>query len=642
MRMKKIMLGAATCALLLSGCSTNEVIDSPAVMRQGDGSIRFGVNTPVTRAANLWENDNFTETGRTFNVVGRTADGKDYLGSFTTPKDVKFDGTEWTYDNKLYWPTSSLNFFSWYENDDATVAGGTGVDANAMTFTSFKVKSTISDQKDFLIGAGTYNKEEISTIYLKHALTKVLFKAEVLPGSQLKVSIDNVGVYNLMDQGDLKATVASDAGKPKMDWTNQAVQGDAPTSNAKYEMGQFTAAQTITAPIAGAAAPAAASLVANTAEADKSAMLLMPQVFDAWEPLTLKIADNAGNLLTGDSNPLKTGNTTGAFIGVKCTIEALNTDGAPLEYLHGALNTTKWLYIPISSIQGMYGEWTANRAITYVITFGDTGSGSGGGGWTGDDGDGDGKIDPVLVPINFRVDVSDWENCDVILQSVNFNRSNLDDSNLNTEIKKLADMLVTEANNNPQKKYAAKFDLTYGTGKTAGVGDQGQGVVIDLNTFKDNSKFLPGSTIAIKISAGAWATSTGISFRNIDGWDRPIGYLSADGTITYTKTAMSEVETYRLNAMKPTTVMTINGTPTTNTEWNYSSVAFTKLTTSGNYIALNFADLKESEKVKITIGSGFKIVAVATPDAIDTADFTAAGTEASANVTNKILVIKRN
>lgn len=647
--MKRIMLGIATCAIALSGCSLNEEIASPSAVGQSDGSIRFGVNTPVTRAANLWDNDTFTKTGREFNVVGLSGE-TEYLGTFDAPRTVKFDGTEWSYDNKLYWPTTSLTFFSWYLVDNGTSALNEGLkpskeSATVMKFTDYKVNTDISKQEDFLVGAGAYNKEELSTIHFKHALTKVLFKAEVVPGSQLKVTIDDVRICNLQDKGTLTVTAQTDVTKaaaPGMEWTDRGMQDNAATSYAKYETGTFTDKVTMTAPAANGTTTASYLPGNNGKPVTGSTMLLMPQEFEAWEPLTQKIADDKGELLTGTANPLLSSNKTGAFIGVKCTIEGLNTNnesfGAGKEvYLHGGADT-KWLYIPVSSVADMYGQWRANRAITYVITFGDAGSGSGGGGWTGDDGDGDGKIDPVLVPINFKVNVSDWDEFEVILQSVNFNRTGLNNQTAPTELKNLADMLITEAANNPQKKYAAKFDLTYD--------NNSDDAKLDLSTsdlfakFKDNDKFQAGSTIAIKVTSGKWDTD-GIKFPTIDGWDISANQLTANGTITYTKTAIAKVERQRIGAMANNAVMKIYGEVNEDNTWDYSTdaaaIAFRDGLNDG--IVLQFAEFTSDKvitmKIKPTSAPSDHLIGVGS--SID-----AARTAADSNTTGIVKVNKSN
>ena len=66
--MKKIMTGVATCALLLSGCANNEILDG-TVVGNPDGAIKFGVSTPVTRASELYNNGNFITNGQKFNIV---------------------------------------------------------------------------------------------------------------------------------------------------------------------------------------------------------------------------------------------------------------------------------------------------------------------------------------------------------------------------------------------------------------------------------------------------------------------------------------------------------------------------------------------------------------------------------------------
>ena len=357
----------------------------------------------------------------------------------------------------------------------------------------------------------------------------------------------------------------------------------------------------------------------------------MPQEFKAWEPLTQKIADGTtGALLTDADSPLLISKAMGAFIGVKCTIEGLNANnesfGAGKEvYLHGGA-TTKWLYIPVSSVADMYGQWRANRAITYVITFGDAGSGSGGGGWTGDDGDGDGKIDPVLVPINFKVNVSDWDEFEVILQSVNFNRTGLNNQTAPTELKNLADMLITEAANNPQKKYAAKFDLAYEKDNVYQPAEMNLSGNTMFDAFKDNDKFLAGSTIAIKVTSDNWSND-GIKFPAIDGWDVSANQLKDN--------------------MSNDAVMKIYGDVNTSATWDYSTDANEITFRSGldRGLVLQFAEFVSDKEITMKIKpanapSNYRIGVGSSVDAARTAADSNITGEVTVNKTNSFVVIK--
>lgn len=641
--MKKVIMSMATCALVLSGCSLNEVLDSPST-GQNDGEIHFGVNTPVTRAQNLWSNDNFATQAGKFKVVGATmgATAVEYLGTFTNPVTVNYDAAlkEWSYSNKLYWPTGTLAFYSWYDGTDALKPSDKDMTKGEMSFSEYKVNADLSKQLDFVVGAGEYKKEDVSTIYLKHALTKILFKAEVVKGSQLSVTIDDVMLCNVNDKGNLKVTAASGtdkASQQKLEWSAQGVQGSA---KAKYTMGTFdTPISLIALAATSGNSQSRFSLYKSSTNGELvSSMLLVPQDFDAWDPsdANQKIADGTTGELVADLSG------AGAFIGVKCSIEALKADNTSFDnkvYLHGGA-TTKWLYIPISSIEDLYGEWVANRAITYVITFGDTGSGSGGGGWTGDDGNNDGKIDPVLVPINFTVDVTDWDKCDVILQSVNFNRP-VTEANVAKEVKDVMSQLLTETANNPQKRYDAKITLSFD--------NLANNIDLSTNTdltaifakFANNNKLLANSKITLDVKATAWAGGKTLKFPSIDGWKCDATTLSAAGTVVYTKTDIAQVEANRLNAATTGTVMTISGDARAVATWDYSTVAFAKLATTGNYLVLNLEDLS-ANNITIKVGSGFKVMAISDVKDAGSADFSSANQTAEASSANKVIVIKKN
>lgn len=513
--MKKIMTGVATCALILTGCANNEILDGTVVDNQA-GAIKFGVSTPVTRANALFENSNFITDGRKFNIVGLSSEavtaqgtlaaGEEYLGTLAAPKELTYSAatTEWSYGAATFWPTSNLDFFSWYFGTASTT--GTPADLGTPTKestydrsisfpTAYAPSTTVADQKDLLIGAGEYAKPTLnanSTIQLKHATTQVVFQSVLAENSELQVNITEVAMMNVAKEGKLKVTATSgvaNTASPTIAWN---ITDPSVTANrASY------AVTDLDATLGGGVE--SIELTSNASQ-KAGAMLLIPQAFSAWNPSN-EIDKASGNLKAA---------AEGAYIRVKCTINS-KTDGTGL-WLHGAENTPANLFIPVSSIANEYGEWVPNRRITYVITFGDGGSGSGGGGWTGE------PDIPVLTPIKLDVKVSDWENQTVVLQSVNLKS---DKAITVASIKEQTDLFDMEAANNPEKKYVAEFTFTSAAELAASV-------AINVTGLTTNDAKLKAGTV-VKYTFPQIATNAvngkAISVTPAAGWE-----ASTDGT----------------------------------------------------------------------------------------------------------------
>lgn len=477
---------AALAALVLTSCQKNEAFDAGTNLK--DGTIKFGVITPKTKAAGLYQGTStFLTDAQTFNIVGRFTDGTYYLGANTTPVKVTYTlaTKEWTYPGVKFWPDQSLDFFAWKDgaNGTSTPTFSTSGD-NAICFSGYTANDDVSLQNDLLVTADTYTKPNLTeqtVLTFKHALTQVVFSAQLYtdalhPNSSVSVSVDEVEIVNVASTGDLTVKPfkypAGNLGdnnnvddrektEGKIIWTNQTTNN----SFAVTSLNGISVGSTLT------------SLTNNTS----GAMLMIPQTFAAW---------NYSSQITGSV-------TDNAYIRVKALIRDVVT-GTEL-WGDGAGNSRD-LYIPVSSVSGMYGEWVWGRKINYVIVFGDPNSGSGGGGWGGD------GNDPVLVPIRLEAQLTDWDSYDVYLQTVNL-------SGTTANIQGLADQFITEINNNPAKKYTANFTLISGDASA---------MAINWSTATA-TKFLAGSKITIDFS-GAGVTARPINDNDFKPTTAPSGY----------------------------------------------------------------------------------------------------------------------
>ena len=526
--MKKVMTSIATCALVLAGCSNNELLDGPGVVNQ-DGAIKFGVNTPITRAAELLTNAGFAKDGRQFNIVGLASAtvtgagtaGQEYFGTLSSAIPLTYSGTtkEWSYGASIFWPTQNLDFFSWYTGETGNSAV-LGIPTKENTYdrilsfpTAYAPNTDVSKHIDVLVGAGEYEKpglNETSTINLKHATTQVVFKAELADQSKLQVDIAEVAMMNVSKEGTLKLGVTAGTTKtaePTIEWT-------ASVDRANYAIAGITGAV-----LGGGVTEVNLTNDATGTATDQKerAMLLIPQTFIAWNP------SNQIDKVTGE---LETP-AAGAYIRVKCKINSA-TDGTGL-WLHGSATEYANLFIPVSSTENVYGEWTPNRRITYVITFGDGDSGSGGGGWTGD------PDKPVLTPIKLDVNVNEWDEQTVVLQSVNLSSAKAVSA---ASIKEQTDLFDMEVANNPVKKYVAEFKFTDVTALT-------QAVVINTAGLTTNdAKLKAGTVVKYTFVATIASAINTISVTPPAGWEasvdgtnfaetNPVSLTGANGTTLY-------------------------------------------------------------------------------------------------------------
>jgi len=521
--MKKIMTGVATCALLLSGCANNEILDG-TVVGNPDGAIKFGVSTPVTRASELYNNGNFITNGQKFNIVGLSSvdvsnapndvkAGDAYLGTLDAPKVLEYSAatTEWSYGASVFWPTSNLDFFSWYTGTTNVLGTPTAerIYDHSISFpTAYEPNTDVSKQLDILTGAGEYAKPAVNvntTIQLKHATTQVVFKAVLAENSELQVKISEVAMMNVSKSGKLNLAVKpgkDNFADPQITWTGLPTGDDARTGYA------VTYAEAKDHKVLSGVTNDLDLTVQTNSVKNGGAMLLIPQEFPAWNPSSARIDKTTGLLETAGE---------GAYIRVKCTINS-KADGTGL-WLHGANGVQTNLFIPVSSVKDLYGEWVPNRRITYVITFGDGGSGSGGGGWTGE------PDVPVLTPIKLDVKVNEWDNQTVVLQSVNLSSA---DAVTVKSIKEQTDQFDMEVAGNPAKKYVAEFTFTNATALTAPIEID----VTGLASSKLNSGTVVKYTFT-KIADIATTTNT-ISVTPPSGWE-----ANNNGSTTWETTKVS-------------------------------------------------------------------------------------------------------
>lgn len=532
--MKKIFLGASMLLVLLSGCSNNELMESQNGSLN-DGKVRFAAtaNRIVGRAATnnpIAGTKDLQDNVKEFKVQG-------FVGIETTPlvdATVKWTGASWEYDNAPYWPSAKMNFFA-YANWTATpTIANTGI-TSAVTIGQDKMDAT--GHKDLLVAAQKdADKEVRTTLNFKHALTQIVFKAGNLDNTNLQVRIGGMRIVNVSETGNIAVT--AEAAGAKIAWT-----GNTTTQASKYYVQGL---QVEGQAAFDGAAPAAATaydvetVTSATKYADykqmqlasangNNALMLVPQTFTAWNP----------------NDTEKPASTTKAYIELLAIINhpaKVSTDqaigetayyycGTPVQGANGVADKYGKIYIPIESKSGDMNEWVSGKRISYIITFGDSGSGSGGGGYDEDN-------EPILVPIKFKAVVEDWVDVDIPLLTASFsaNSDNITASFINGFTNQLLNDIA-----------GAKEAKTY----RANINISGKLTAAATISFSDaqNAQIAAGSTVTYNFTGISTWNSTAISMTVPTGW-KAESYLAAGTTAVATAAAGASISVNGTTANK--------------------------------------------------------------------------------------------
>lgn len=188
MMKSKYLLVTALSAAALTACNNDEVLE----VNQGRG-ISFQVATEAaTRAAATT-----TNTINEFKVWGFT-DNKTLMDGVEVTKS---SGT-WSYDNIIFWPASSVDFYSVSPSTVTSVS----ITNEAQKITGFTVAEKQDEQIDLLyaVNKGERKDDHESkpvSINFRHALSQIVFKAKNT-NENLKVIVKGVKIANIKKAGD--------------------------------------------------------------------------------------------------------------------------------------------------------------------------------------------------------------------------------------------------------------------------------------------------------------------------------------------------------------------------------------------------------------------------------------------------------
>lgn len=376
--MKKVIFGTALASMaLLSACSSDNELAN--VGTTANNAIGFHVvgNKAETRATII---DNSNITGTDFNVYAFTNDGTAFMGTNDNTAgfngiNISYKGEEgskmWNYTNPTdlrYWPTDNtpLNFYAVNpgEKFDQDFMGLYGWEFNHDTQ---KIHYSCFDE------FGNGKKANIDVMYgiakkqtytaanggkvkfqFKHILSQVVFKAKTALDN-MEVNIKEIKIHNIKFAGNFTLPATStESGTWAL--TPIPLDKDGKRNNA------FTV-------VTGK------DITVNNTVTDissKTPMLNTPQTLTAWDVTTPKTKEQADATDPAES-----------YLEITCKIKQAGV------YVFGSDSEYKTLYVPFGT------TWEQGKRYTYTLIFG--------GGYNE-------HGQPILMPINFEAETSDWVN----------------------------------------------------------------------------------------------------------------------------------------------------------------------------------------------------------------------------------------
>ena len=368
---------------MLGSCSQDDVVD---VNRDGD-EIRFtAVTNGSTRAADIYSPGALPKSFQ----VSAMSQGKVYISDDKIDRVGEQPPYKWENSTGTrYWPEDAVDFYA-HVNAGNTFALNNG----APTFNNFTVESAVGSQVDLLYAVKKGETKETTPVQLnfRHALSQIVFKARN-ESENIFVQIKGVKVMNVKNSGTYKFPTTTDPNLP--------TSGNADSENrGSWALADTKAEYNVTFSLTDVKGSKTNPTAVNLTDEKGTALMLMPQTTNAWNPETNPDPDGS----TAGSEA-----TTDTYLLVDCVIYNVSGEGSNLPGDNVCLwgteikkedvvvgYTTKELAIPVK-----FG-WKEGHKYTYTLVFG-----NGNGGYDPDPDDPD-NPEPVLVPISFEVTVDEF------------------------------------------------------------------------------------------------------------------------------------------------------------------------------------------------------------------------------------------
>ena len=362
---KVILMTACTAAVLLSGCSDNELASvGDGIGTSTQSAIGFHVvgNQAETRATPITP-DNITD--HQFNVYAFTSDGTAFMGTNEINNGInisykKESGSgKWDYTKSSdlrYWPESTpLNFyavsptelshfFSWQISNEKKEIQYASNDEYNVSSPDDPVYPYVDVMYAIATGQGKTTNSGTVKLKFHHITSQIVFKAKT-ELDNMSVNIQSIKLYNFKTNGSFTI----------------------PTSDTDISTGKWSYNERFYA-TKGFTVVKDKSIDVNSTEKEISdgPMLLIPQELKKW--------DTTHNITQANTN--KEG-----YLAITCKITQNGVD------LFGSAAEYKTLYVPFGAI------WEPGKRYIYTLIFG--------GGYNENG-------NKILMPINFNAVTSDW------------------------------------------------------------------------------------------------------------------------------------------------------------------------------------------------------------------------------------------
>lgn len=372
MKQNFLML-AAIFGALLTGCSNEEIAN---VETSQQNVIGFNVisNKAQTKATPITPS-NLTTTD--FDVFAYTEDGTAFMGK--TDTDFAHDGVKivhneqndaWTYEDPTelrYWPTKDTPLDFYAVSPGSLINGDPAMhyvwnfnhDSQTIHYTCLDEYAGITDENihanhDVMYSIAKDQTKDtnngIVKFTFKHILSQVVFKAKT-ELDNMEVTIKNITINNAKFWGTF--TLPTDATtEPTADnW--EVPEG--------LDTGWYSPTVVRNANIS----------VSNSTEdiSSTTPMLTIPQVLTKWT-------------VSGNTKAIaQANNAKQSYLTISCNIKQSDV------YVVGSETTYETIYVPFGA------DWQPGKRYIYTLIFG--------GGY-------DENGDPILTPIQFDAETSDW------------------------------------------------------------------------------------------------------------------------------------------------------------------------------------------------------------------------------------------
>lgn len=358
---KVILMTACTAAVLLSGCSDNEL-----------ASVGDGIGTSTQSAIGFHVVGNQAETRATpitstniidhhFNVYAFTNDGKAFMGTNDTKAGYngvtisykkESESGKWDYTKSSdlhYWPESTpLNFYAVSPSDLQYFTWQISNDKKEIQYNSYDEYNGDAPYVDVMYAIATdqVKAKNNGTVKLqfRHITSQIVFKAKT-ELADMSVNIQSIKLYNFDTSGSFTIP-RSDTDISKDNWS---------LNKLLYATNGFTVVK-----------DKSINVGSTITDISDGPMLLIPQELTKW---------NTTHDIT-QANTNKEG-----YLTITCQIKQNGVD------LYGSAAEYKTLFVPFGAI------WEPGKRYTYPLIFG--------GGYNA-------QGQAILQPINFTTDVKAW------------------------------------------------------------------------------------------------------------------------------------------------------------------------------------------------------------------------------------------